>query len=529
MKELFTVVKKKKLVLLFFLKLISYLCAFGISFAYANYITSPLTSSKLEHLIIVLIILFIISLIINYLCAKMHELFIIDLKYDIELYYFEKLDNIDFNNLSEAHTGFIYNLIDKTAFSFYRIIDGVLECYLPLVIGILSFVYMTLQQSLFLGIISLVIFASAVIIRYIMTKDRETIRKELHRKHSLYSGSFVDFASNILTVKKLHIEDFAKDTLNKKSKEFYTDLQVGEIKQANIHFVFELLMDLVYVIILLSVLHDVKNGIDALPFLIFYISIIWKITSSLRSITRVVELSLRFKNDKKLLSEAIGDLSYPSISKFKTLEIRNGVFTYRNKRTKIKIPYFKMNNGDKISIMGESGQGKSTILNILSGFYELNSGEYLINNKKINNNRINPVFISQEVELFDLSIRDNLCLGKDIDLKRIEELLEDAGLYHWYSGLPNGLDELVGEKGIKLSAGQKQRLNIIRGILIDADLYFFDEPTSNLDVESEEKIYKMIEKYLKNKSYVIVTHRENLKELCDRHFIFEHHEMKEVE
>ena len=85
------------------------------------------------------------------------------------------------------------------------------------------------------------------------------------------------------------------------------------------------------------------------------------------------------------------------------------------------------------------------------------------------------------------------------------------------------------EKGIKLSAGQKQRLNIIRGILIDADLYFFDEPTSNLDVESEEKIYKMIEKHLKNKSYIIVTHRESLKKLCDRHFIFENHEMKEVE
>ena len=72
-------------------------------------------------------------------------------------------------------------------------------------------------------------------------------------------------------------------------------------------------------------------------------------------------------------------------------------------------------------------------------------------------------------------------------------------------------------------------MNIIRGILIDADLYFFDEPTSNLDVESEEKIYKMIEKHLKNKSYIIVTHREKLRDLCSKHFIFENHEMKEVE
>ena len=529
MMELFKIVKKKKLLLLFFLKLISYLCSYGVSFAYAHYITSPLTSSKLEHLIITLIVLYLISLITNYFSCRLHELFIVDLKYDIELYYFEKLDNIDFNNLNEMHTGFIYNLIDKTAFSFYRIIDGFLECYLPLVIGIVSFVYMTIKQSLILGLISLVIFVVAVVVRYLMTKNREKIKKELHRKHSLYTGSFIDFASNILTVKKLHIEPFSKRTLDEKSKEFYDDLQIGEKKQANIHTVFELFMDLVYVIILFAILYDVRNGIDALPFLIFYISIIGKITSSLRSITRTIELSLRFKSDKSLLTESIGNLLYPNPVTFKSVEIKDGEFSYKNKNIIIKIPEFIMNQGDRISIMGESGQGKSTILNILSGYYRLNKGDLLINGKKADNDKVKAVFISQEVELFDLSIRDNLCLGKDIHPKKIERLLRDAGLYDWFSALPNGLDELVGEKGIKLSAGQKQRLNIIRGILIDADTYFFDEPTSNLDIESEEKIYKMIEKYLKDKTYIIVTHRSNLRTLCNRHYIFENHIMKEVE
>ena len=86
---------------------------------------------------------------------------------------------------------------------------------------------------------------------------------------------------------------------------------------------------------------------------------------------------------------------------------------------------------------------------------------------------------------------------------------------------------MVGEKGIKLSAGQKQRLNLIRGILIDKDLYFFDEPTSNLDALSEERITNMIEKYLKDKTYVIVTHRPKIKELCNKHYKFENHMMKE--
>ena len=87
--------------------------------------------------------------------------------------------------------------------------------------------------------------------------------------------------------------------------------------------------------------------------------------------------------------------------------------------------------------------------------------------------RLDLVFVSQEVDLFDLSIRDNLCLGKDISDERILDLLKEAGLMGWYNELPQGLDTMVGERGIKLSAGQKQRLNLIRGILIDKDLYFF--------------------------------------------------------
>lgn len=178
--------------------------------------------------------------------------------------------------------------------------------------------------------------------------------------------------------------------------------------------------------------------------------------------------------------------------------------------------------------MGESGQGKTTIMNILAGLYPLENGKLIIDNKGIRDSRLDLVFVSQEVDLFDLSIRDNLCLNKEISDEIILELLNEAGLIEWYNELPQGLDTMVGERGIKLSSGQKQRLNLIRGILIDKDLYFFDEPTSNLDILSEEKIINMIEKYLKEKTYVIVTHRPRLKELCNKHYLFEDNMMKEV-
>ena len=96
--------------------------------------------------------------------------------------------------------------------------------------------------------------------------------------------------------------------------------------------------------------------------------------------------------------------------------------------------------------MGESGQGKSTTMNILAGIYPLEVGSLLIDGKMVKDQKLDLVFVSQEVDLFDLSIKDNLCLGKDVPIGKIEELLLDAGLFDWYKSLPNGLDTLVGEK-----------------------------------------------------------------------------------
>lgn len=106
--------------------------------------------------------------------------------------------------------------------------------------------------------------------------------------------------------------------------------------------------------------------------------------------------------------------------------------------------------------------------------------------------------------------------------------LEDAGLLEWIHHLEHGLDTLVGEKGVKLSTGQKQRLNMIRGILLDKEIYILDEPTSNLDSQSEERIYSMIQKYLKEKTVIIVTHRMKLTELCEKNYCFKNHVMEEI-
>jgi len=288
-------------------------------------------------------------------------------------------------------------------------------------------------------------------------------------------------------------------------------------------------MDLLYLVILVVAIMMTANGEDALPYILFFITALGKLYYNLNNLVRLIDISERFKTSKKQLDEYFNESKEIKIlNHFETVKMKNVLFSYTKYSANIKIPEFVLHKGDKISITGESGQGKTTVMNILAGLYSLKNGELLIDNKEIKNERLDLVFVSQEVDLFDLSIRDNLCLGKEISDERILELLDEAGLTGWYNELPDGLETTVGERGIKLSAGQKQRLNLIRGILIDKDLYFFDEPTSNLDALSEEKITNMIEKYLKDKTYVIVTHRPRLKQLCNKHYVFENHIMKEI-
>ena len=444
-------------------------------------------------------------------------------------YYFSKIERMTSSNLSDVHTGYMQNLIFDVSNGFLDIMWFVINSVISFLIGITVFLVMACKQSIWTGIVCIILISLATICKYKMIKNRQKYEKKTREKKSESAALFIDFVQNIITVKKLNLRKYCLDKISQKNEEYVSSGKKSEIKKANTNIVFHLLISSVYIVVLISTLIMTKNGGDALPYLLFYFSLLAHLEGDINSLIYLLDSVVNFNTAKSQLDEKIGDLTELEVIKeFNRIELKNCEFKYNETSTPILVPSFKIDKGNKISITGESGQGKTTAMNILSGLFELKKGELWVDEKRINNSRLDLVFVSQEVDLFDLSIRDNLCLGKAIPEKRIVELLKEAGLYEWYTELPEGLDTIVGERGVKLSAGQKQRLNLIRGILIDKDLYFFDEPTSNLDSESEEKITNMIEKYLKDKTYVIVTHRPRLKDLCNKHYVFEHHIMKEV-
>lgn len=529
MRELLKIISKKLIVFTFVLDTICGIADYSQSFVLSYFGTMPFTLKKVIYIIIAIAI----SNLLIFTCGKLsmyfNEVYFVQGSNEIKKYYFNKLQNMPAEKLSTTHTGFIQKLISNTCEYFYDVIYGIENSIIPVTIGLISMFYMMCKQSIISGIISIVISVLAVYLKFIFLKKKRPYQEKVNKADSKYNATFIDFIQNIITVKKLNISSFGNKKINENAIEYEEATKKNEKMRVIANGSFTGLMDVLYIVVLLNVLIAVKNGQDGLPYLLFYITVIGKLYSNLNYIVKLMDFYERFNISKKQLDEYFVDNKEISLIKnFDNVKLTNVIFSYTKESTKIVIPEFILNKGDKISIMGESGQGKTTTMNILSGLYPLENGEMFVNNKKRKNSRLDLVFVSQEVDLFDMSIRENLCLDKKIPDEKLFELLEEAGLKTWISELPDGLDTIVGERGIKLSTGQKQRLNLIRGILIDKDLYFFDEPTSNLDSVSEDRIIKMIDKYMKNKTYVIVTHRPRLSELCNRHYIFEDHIMKEV-
>lgn len=181
-----------------------------------------------------------------------------------------------------------------------------------------------------------------------------------------------------------------------------------------------------------------------------------------------------------------------------------------------------INRGERVAITGKSGSGKTTLLKLITGMLTPTSGQ--ISFSGIDLRQIDMIamhkkigFVMQENILFHASIKDNLLYAKgDATEEELIQVCKMACIYDFIESLPDGWNTMIGEKGIKLSGGQRQRLVLARLFLRDVDVFIFDEATSALDQLSESIVHDAINRIAKEKTIIVVSHRESSLELCDR-------------
>lgn len=197
----------------------------------------------------------------------------------------------------------------------------------------------------------------------------------------------------------------------------------------------------------------------------------------------------------------------------KEIEFKNICFEYVKDCPVLKNVNLKVKSGSNIAIVGNSGGGKTTLVNMLPRFYEVTSGEVLIDGINIKEYsleslRNNIAVVFQDNFLFSGTIRDNILYGKpDATQEQINKVLKMVYLEDFVNGLEKGLDTEIGERGTLLSGGQKQRLAIARALIKDAPIVILDEATSALDNKSEAVVQKAIENLMKNRTVFVIAHR----------------------
>ena len=214
--------------------------------------------------------------------------------------------------------------------------------------------------------------------------------------------------------------------------------------------------------------------------------------------------------------EDINGLAPKSRDKIKgNVTFKNVGFSYPSRKgiEVLKDVSFTAKFGQKIALVGPSGAGKSTISALLLRFYDLNSGEILIDDKNIYSYdleqlRGNMSIVPQDVILFGGSIKENIAYGKpDATFEEIKIAAQQANALEFITGFPEQFETLVGERGIKLSGGQRQRIAIARALLKNPSILILDEATSSLDSESEKLVQEALETLMKGRTSIIIAHR----------------------
>jgi len=205
----------------------------------------------------------------------------------------------------------------------------------------------------------------------------------------------------------------------------------------------------------------------------------------------------------------------------KEIEYRDVYFRYGDEMV-LKGISFKVRKGEKVALVGSSGAGKTTIINLLPRFYDVTKGAILIDGVDIREVTLRSLrsqigVVTQQTLLFNDTVRNNIAYGRpDIPQEEVEKVAKAADAHDFIMKLPQGYDTVIGEQGVLLSGGQRQRISIARALLKDAPILILDEATSSLDTESEREVQQALDRLMENRTVLVIAHRLSTVRGADR-------------
>lgn len=474
-------------------------------------------------------ILLVISTILGYIENYPEQQVKNKLYLDFKLQTLKKMKSIDYLEYQKIGTGRLTQKAEDGATASRDILINfwlkIFRYLLPTAIFSLIFIYRVKKEYVLfviLGYVLVIIISNLILKKLYKLKESILLNQEFLNKH-LVRGfmELVVFRTN----KKF-------DTEIKVTKEGIKNIVDGKTKIKLVHeiffSVFALIVNILKVVVLGYAVLKSDLSVGAVvtvisllgkayePIAIFNVEYVdYKLNKV--TVNKYIEL-LDIKDDESLESGRILKNIEGNI------EFKNVSYSYNGEKNIIDNLSFKIDADSSVALVGESGSGKSTIIKLIMGLLKYNSGNILIDDKELSKLNLNSfydnvTYVSQEAPIFDGTLRENLIFDKKITDDEIIKILNLVCLDKFYEKLENGLDTELGEKGVRMSGGERQRVALARLFFDESKIIILDEATSAMDNITEKQVMENIVEKLDNKTLIIIAHRlETIKDV-DRIYV----------
>lgn len=444
----------------------------------------------------------------------------------LQLHYFRLVEQQDVSTLQKHHSGYILSLVSRVAASAGSLTVTLVWLSSHIVVVMTLFFAFTARESVSIALVNLFLMALFLAVSLWFSTRIVPLLSELNLASARAGQRFVDVMGNILTVKRLRLRRFAFEHLHEAIG--VVDTQVKTVQRfhatrwATLHAIFAL----AFLGTISFLLWRISQGATSASVLILFISAYATLRGYVERLSELIKDALELGGYISTLSELLAPVQPPALlggsPEWRTIHARDVSFTYPESGATLSIPEFTLSRGDVVCITGESGQGKSTLIALIAHLLRPAVGELSIDGVAYQEREesLDQLFAitSQEVDLFAMTIRDNLRLGRTIPDSQILAVLDSLALTPWLETLQQGLDTEIGERGVRVSAGQRQRINLARALLLDREILLLDEPTSHLDRTTERIVVDTLRKAMQGKTAVLVTHRDALLSLATRRY-----------
>lgn len=527
LKEMFNFTKNKKETIIIGIILVIQLMLYTFSYPFImQHVIDKAIPEENINLVILLSVVLIIIVIIRFLTDRYSEIRRKNCYYDnnaeIKNKIFKSIQNAKVIELDKIQAGNLFEIVGPQAWEashlFVWNFVGIISVRLALTIAI-SIILLVLNLKLGMIILGIFIISYLILIPFYLKTIR--VYRNLQKIVIDLQGNINEYIEAYSTTKTLKLEEInlyqISEILDKCKDEMVKSSRIIAIHNG----LFSLLTFGAIISILIVGGNELSLGIGLASTIMLMVDYVDDINRHMKSLLEHVHglnnryncflNVLKISKIKKEKNEGGKKLNH-----LETIEFKDVSLSYDGVNTILDKISFKVNKPMQIAIVGRSGAGKTSLVNLLPRFYDICNGSIFINETdyreyKLEELRNNIAYVFQEPVIFDKTILENIRFGnkEDITEEQIKELCKKIGLDNKINQLPNGYDTIINSKTDLLSYGEKQLLSFARAILKNADLIILDEVTSNLDLEFEESIMKATKEMLNNKISFVIAHRLN--------------------